>query len=286
MSLAEENEYARICLYGRFGTGKTTALAHAAKLGGAVPIVDAEQRLKGGPLRRMGVPIDRIEPHRDVSYEAINKLIWDIKGRLHDEPGSVSAFGIDAIDETTKLLVADVLEDNTERLLQRAEKRGEVADVNPNHIDRDMWGEMTEQVRKLLRHMRDLECHLMFTSHERRETDEDGTVVYAPAATPAVMADLMAYVDIIGHTYLDDGHFVARFAPGTKYEAKDTFGVLPAIMVNPTVDRIVAYVHEELNADNDPEQQAYEAYRTERLETAKAATLASGGERKRRSRGA
>lgn len=286
MTLADENEFARICLYGKYGTGKTTAMAHAAKLGKLVH-VDAEQRLKGGPLRRLGVPIANIEPHREINYDALEQMIWDVKGRLHDEPGSVAAVGIDAVDETVKLLVGQVLADNNEKLIARAQKRGEEVDINPYSIDRDMWGEMTEQVRRLLRHLRDLECHLVFTSHERREVDDDGTVFYGPAATPAVQSDLMGYVDIIGHTSLDGGYYVARFGTGTKYEAKDAFGVLPQVMVNPTVDRIVAYVREEMTPETDPQQVEYEEYREKLLEKAKAAATANGdaeGGRRKRSR--
>jgi hypothetical protein len=283
MSLADENEVVRAVFYGRYGTGKTTAAAHAAHLGKMV-YIDAEKRLKGGPLRRLGVPIDNIEPFRTIQHEALEKLIWDIKGRLHDEPGSVAAIGLDGVDETTKLLVGEVLNENTEKLMARAEKRGEVVEVNPYQVDIDMWGEMTEQFRRFLRHTKDLDCHLVFTSHERRVQDDDGTVSYGPAATPAVQADLMSYVDVVGHTYIDAGYYVARFAPGTKYEAKDTFGVLPAVMANPTMDRVVAYVREELTAETDPVQQEYLTHRAEVAAKAKDAIVASGGERRRRTR--
>ncbi len=37
-TLADENEFARICLYGKYGMGKTTALASAAKLGAVVHV--------------------------------------------------------------------------------------------------------------------------------------------------------------------------------------------------------------------------------------------------------
>lgn len=268
MTLADENEYARVCLYGKYGTGKTTDLAFAAKLGKVVHI-DSEKRLKGGPLRRLGVPIDNIEPIRDISYDIINDVIWDTKSRLHDEPGSVAALGMDSVTETTKLLVGQVLDENSTKLIARAEKRGEEADVDPYNIDIDMWGVMTEQMRRILRHMRDLECHLVFTAHERRDIDGDGEVIYGPATTPAVQQDLMGYVDIVGHTYIDNGHYVARFAPGTKYQAKDTFGVLPEVMADPTMDRIVAYVREKITAETDPIQQRYLAERQKAIERTK-----------------
>lgn len=283
MNLSEEQEFARICLYGRYGTGKTTALAHAAHLGKVVHI-DAEQRLKGGPLRRLGVPIENIEPVRGISYKALNDLCWDVRERLHDSPGSVAAVGFDSITEITKTLVGQVLDINTGKLQERANKRGEVLEANPFQIDIDMWGEMTEQVRRLLRHYRDLPCHLVFTAHERRDTDGDGTVSYGPATTPAVQQDLMGYVDIVGHTYLDEGRYMARFAPGTKYQAKDTFGVLPPIMAQPTVERIVAYVNEEITTDTDPIQMAWAEFDAQRKAAIKEHVGETANGRTRRSR--
>lgn len=284
MTLADENEWARVCLYGRFGTGKTTDLAYAANLGTVVHI-DAEKRLKGGPLRRLGIPIDRIEAHRDITYEALGDLIADVAGRLYDQPGSVAAFNMDSVTEITKLLVGQVLDKNVTKTLARAEKRGEEVEVNPYQIDLDYWGEMTEQMRRLLRHMRDLDCHLGFTAHERRDVDGDGEIVIGPATTPKVQEDLMGYVDIVGHTAMDGVHYVARFNPGTKYQAKDTFGVLPDVMVNPTMSRIIAYVREELTVETDPMQQAYLAYRQDLADRIKAAALATeGGNARRRAR--
>lgn len=281
MTLADENEFARVCLYGRYGTGKTTDLAFAAKLGKVVHI-DAEKRLKGGPLRRLGVPIDNIEPHRDISYVNINDIVWETRARLHDEPGSVAALGMDSVTEVTKLLVGQVLDENNTKLIARAEKRGEEANFDPYSIDIDMWGIMTEQMRRLFRHMRDLECHLVFTAHERRDIDGDGEVTYGPATTPAVQQDLMGYVDIVGHTYVDNGHYVARFAAGTKYQAKDTFGVLPEVMVDPTMDRIIAYVREDITVDTDPIQQRYLAERREAADRIKATADEPDTTRRRR----
>lgn len=284
MSLADEAEFVWAILYGRYGTGKTTDLASAANLGKVVH-VDAEYRLKAGPLRRLGIPIENIEPFRDLTYDDLSKMVWDIKGRIHDGE-NIAALGFDGIDELIKVMVKQVLDKNVSKTIARAEKRGEVADVNPMQIDIDYWGEVTQQVREILRHARDLDCHVMFTSHERRDQDDDGTVKYGPAATPAIQGDLMSYVDVIGHTYLDGPYYVARFAPGSKYEAKDTFGVLPDVMVEPSLDRIVAYVREELTAETDPKQVEYNAYRerlTEQLK-ANAAADETGGGRRRRSR--
>lgn len=283
MSLADETEWARVCLYGRYGTGKTTDLASGAHLGTVVH-VDAEKRLKAGPLRRLGIPVERIEPFRDITYEDLDKLIWDVKGRLYDEPGSVACLGVDGVDEIIKVFVRAVLTRNVAKSKARAAKRGEEVDINQFQIDLDYWGEMSEQVGRLLRHTRDLECHLLFTSHERRDIDGDGEVTYGPAATPAVQSDLMGYVDILGHTGLKLGWYVADFSPTGKYQAKDTFGVLPATMANPTMDRIVAYVREELTVETDPIQQKFMEEVAAHASELTDAVLAEGGDSPRRRR--
>lgn len=284
-SLADENEFVRMCLYGRYGTAKTTSLAHGAHLGHTI-LVDAEKRLKGGPLRRLGVPVERIEPFREITYEALDQLIWDVKGRLHDDPTSVACLGFDGVDEMVKVFVREVLNRNVARSLKRAAKSGEEASVNRFQIDLDYWGEMSEQLGRILRHTRDLECHLMFTSHERRDIDGDGEVTYGPAATPAVQSDLMGYVDVLGHTKLHLGWYVAEFKPSGKFQAKDTFGVLPATLANPTMDRVVGYVNGSLTVETDPVQQKYlEAVRADMDEmTTSVLAEGEGGGRRRRGR--
>lgn len=275
-TLAEENDFARVALYGRYGMGKSTALAHAALLGTTV-VVDAEKRLKPGPLRRLGVPVENIEPHRDVSYSMLKNLVRDVSERLYDDPTSVAAVGLDAVDEIVKLMVRQVLEKELGVAQARADKRGEDIVLNPFDIQRDMWGMMTEQLRLVLRDLRDLPCHLVFTSHERRDLDNDGEVVIGPAANPALQADIMGYVDIMGHVRMDNGWYVALFDPGSKYQAKDVFGVLPKTMANPTMDRIVGYIQGTLTPETDLVQQKYLADKAEsKIEIASA--VMAGGE--------
>lgn len=285
MSFADEIEYARVVYYGNYGTGKTTAMAHAAHLGTTLHI-DAEQRLKPGPLRRMGVPVDRIERHSSpINYDMLLSLVDTARKRLHDQPGSVAAINLDSMTEICKILVTQVLEKNHNKIRARAARRGEdPGDLNPFQIDLDFWGEMSQQVRTLLRYLRGLDCHLAFSAHVRRDQDGDGQVSYGPATSPAVQQDLMGYADVVIHAYSHLGWFVGRTAPGTKYQAKDAFGVLPPVMANPTMDRIVAYVNEQLTAETDPIQQKYLEAMADATSTVGASATAEIGGRPRRRR--
>lgn len=299
MSLADENEYVRVCLYGEWGSGKTTSAAHAALLG-PVRHVDSELRLKAGPLRRLGVPVDRIEPFRDISFAALKADIELTREDLHDfdarsdpegnelDPANRwVAYTHDSVTEITKTLLDDVIARNVGEARRRAQKRGEEVKINPFQVDVDYYGEVVQEYRTLMREMRNLDCHLVFTAQERRDTDkDDGSVRVGPGTLPAIQAEIMGYCDVVIRTYRSGRYHLGLTEPGTKYMAKDSFGVLPPIMVNPTVDRIVAYMREELTIDTDPIQQAWLAEQQAAVEAAgvAAASEVPGEGRRRRGR--
>lgn len=299
MSLADENEWGRICLYGEWGSGKTTSAAHAAHLG-PVKHVDAELRLKAGPLRRMGVPIDRIEPFRDISFAALKADIEATREDIYDAenggwdatvtetmPTRWQAYVHDSTTEVVKTLLDDIIARNVVESRKRAQKRGEEVKINPFQIDVDYYGEAVQEYRTLMREMRNLDCHLIFTAQERRDVDKnDGTVKIGPGTLPAVQAEIMGYCDIVVWTHRRGRRYLGLTEPGTKYMAKDAFGVLPPVMVNPTVDRLVAYMREELTIETDPIQQAWLAEGQEEAERAAATASAEvpGEGRRRRGR--
>lgn len=296
-SLADEAERVRCCYYGEWGTGKTTAAAHAAKLG-PVKHVDAELRLKPGPLRRLGVPVDQIDPFRDVDFHNLRGLIENMREDIHDadtwdeaedndtSPTRWQALIHDSVTEIGQTMLTHVLEANVTDARNRAAKRGEVVTINPYEINIDYWGEMVEQYRRLLRDMRNLDCHLIFTAQERRDVDKnDGSVRIGPGTTPALQSALMGYCDVVIHTYRQGKYHLGLTEPGTKYLAKDSFGLLPPVMVNPTFDRVVRYVQEDLTIDTDPVQQTWMEEMSALAETAAvAATEDTGTTRRRRGR--
>lgn len=321
MSLADENELLRVCLYGEWGSGKTTSAAHAAILG-SVRHVDSELRLKAGPLRRLGVPVDQIEPFRDISFAALKADIELVRENLYDAensdwdatsgvskhangfrspevvaelerddptgpPTHWAAYVHDSVTEITKTLLDDVIARNVGEARRRAAKRGEEVKINPFQVDVDYYGEVVQEYRTIMREMRNLDCHLVFTAQERRDTDkDDGSVRVGPGTLPAIQAEIMGYCDVVIRTYRQGRHHLGLTEPGTKYMAKDAFGVLPPIMVNPTVDRIVAYMREELTIDTDPIQQAWLAEQQAAVEAAgvAAASEVPGEGRRRRGR--
>ena len=70
----------------------------------------------------------------------------------------------------------------------------------------------------------------------------------------------MGYVDVVIHTEIREiggqQFYIGTTKPVGKYLGKDRFGILPSAMVNPTLNRVVAYVNGDLTQDSDPLQKA------------------------------
>jgi hypothetical protein len=270
VSLAEQAEVIRVMWYSDPGKGKSTNIASMAKLGRYIHI-DPEKRLKAAPLRRLGIPVENIEPFTDVSYEKLEQLSFDVAERL-SKGEEIVGIGWDAAGETARQF--------TQTLVDKAVVRANAANkprLNPYSTEIGDYGDMTEQMRRILRRFRDLNIHLAIAAHVDRSTDEEGGVLVAPAFTPAVYKDMMGYMDLVMHCRVEliegEEEYSALCRHGGRWITKDALGVMPRVLINPTFDRVMQYVNGTLTSKNDPIQQAGKAAR-ERMaeEAAKAAS--------------
>src|SRR5688572_4102744 len=144
VSLAEQTDVVRCMYYSDPGKGKSTNIAHMAKFGRYIHI-DPERRLKASPLRRLGIPIENIEPFTDTSYEGLEQLSFDVKERL-DKGEEIVGIGWDAAGETARQF--------TQTLVDKAVQRANAANkprINPYSTEIGDYGDMTEQMRRILR---------------------------------------------------------------------------------------------------------------------------------------
>jgi hypothetical protein len=275
--LSQQAQYVKLGQYGDVGTAKTTNLASLARLGKVVAI-DSEAGLENGPLEDLGIPTDNIIPFRDITYDALDDLHWQIRAQLDSDPGSIVGVTLDSMTEIVAKLVEQTNDAEIERQIRKAQRRGEdTSSLSKFKVDLSSWGIVTEQVRRLIRRYRDLPCHVGWAALERRDVDQnDGSVHYGPRVNPGLQGDLVGYVGIVAHTWVDGTHpetdaelFVAHMRRTGKYVAKDRFHVTPKRMAVPSFDRIVKYVNGELTADNDPIQQAYREVVLARRDAAK-----------------
>jgi hypothetical protein len=259
--LDSKDEYLNILFYGREGSGKTTAAVTLANLGqGDVLVVNAEGGLKRNTLKRLGIDTSRIKiwppQGESITHKGLDELHRALKADLAKNPNSWAGVVFDSATEIVPALVDQVATDR----IDKASKRGVNIDaVDQFFTDRSDYGTMSKMFRDILRKFRDLPTHFIITALERRDVDDDtGKVTYGPAVTPGVQADLLGFVDLVLACSAADAEenkpFRALTKSAGKYRGKDRLGVLPRVLVNPTIPRILAYESGELTEENDSMQ--------------------------------
>jgi AAA domain len=254
VSLNESVDFANVMYTGEGGTGKTTDLADMARLGRVI-VINAESGLKGGPLRRMGIPIENItvwpnvEAGERLTWESLDKLIWKVKAQLEKEPGSIAGIMLDSATEVHIALLDQVRERSVAKSLEKDKDR------DPFKTELQDYGIMTEQMRNLLRRLRDLPCHFGVSTLHKRDKDDDGKVVYRSDMTEKLANSLYGYMDIVVVTTVNEIQDVTEYIgltkPKGKYRGKDRFGVLPEKMLEPTFSRILGYINGTIVRETD-----------------------------------
>ena len=252
--LDDAREPVNIAYYGKEGAGKTTAAVSMANLGRTL-VVNAEGGLKRKPLLDRGINTGNIAvyppPGVVLTFENLQGVYNQIATDLAKDPSSWAGVVFDSATDIYQTILDEVSSARTERI------RNTGKEVDEWFVDISDYGTMSKMFRFLLRRFRDLPCHFAVTALERRDVDEDtGTVAYGPAVTPALATDLLGYVDFVLHTRQEDenGPFRAATKRRGKYRAKDRFGVLPAVMVDPSFERIMSYKDGTLTEADDPLQ--------------------------------
>lgn len=249
-ALTSIDEPLNVLYYGDGGTGKTTHIAHMADLG-KIRIVNAESGVKRRALERSGVNVDNIEIFPEVgeklTYETLEADWLEMREALHKDPTAYVGYSWDSITEIYKVLLDDVIAAGQVVSDRTGKKRD----------PREDYREMSDQVRKLVRRCRDLPCHFAASALERRDVDDsDGSVAYRPSITPGLQTDLYGWFDLVCHTSIAEvGEFEqyrGLFKPLGKYRGKDRYKVMPKQLVDPTFDRVLAYVEESLEPETDP----------------------------------
>jgi hypothetical protein len=253
--LTDVQETVNLLYYGDGGTGKSTDLAHMAKLG-KIWVANAESGFKAKALRQFDIPLENIEvfPGDDevLSFDTLEAEWLRLREELDRDPTAYVGTSMDSATEIHQALLGAA----AKRGYQKAQRQGKERD--PSFIALDDYGIMTSQMRSLIRRFRDLPCHFGISALAKREQDDDNEVTYVPQVTAKLGVDLIGWVDVVCvtqvHRYDDGGEDEYRglFRPSGKWRGKDRFKMLPKGIVDPTFDRIVQYIDGELTVDTDP----------------------------------
>ena len=255
-------DHTNTLLYGREGSGKTTIasrIANAVPSGskGKVLVINAEGGLKLGPLKKRGVDTSRIvvwpdpKRHERATHKGLDRIHRKIKADLMADPNSWFAVVFDSATEIHQAILDSV----QQKRVAAVRSRG--ADVDEDFVDIADYGTMSKLFKDVLRKFRDLPCHFVVTALERRDVDKDtGKPQYGPAVTPGLQSDLLGYVDFVLMCKAEDedGPFRALTRANSRYRAKDRFDILPKVLADPFMDRIIGYVDGALTEETDPEQ--------------------------------
>lgn len=259
--------------WGPPGTGKTTNLAYMAN-GGPVAYIRADRSVRARPLRQLGVKTANIQPIDELDTEKIVSMVYsDFMQRLEEDPASLYGVGLDTISELIARRMEGIVDDEWDLMVRAAARQKQEPDKTKRYfVDRDYWQPITQEMRRIVRHLKDLNCHLGITAQTRRDTDENsGTLNIGPSVNPAFQGDLLAYMDFSIRTATDgywqngeDQVFLGYPKQEGVYLGKDREHVLPRILVEPTFDRVLAYALGELDTKTDPRQVAYRELLAER----------------------
>lgn len=269
VGLDDTVDYTNTLLYGREGSGKTTcgarlanAASHLPAGKGKVLVINAEGGLKLRPLKNRGVDTSRVvlwpdpKKHERVTHQTLDKIYRRLKADLEADPDSW--FGV-IFDSASEIHIA-ILDTVQLKRVTRIKNTG--SDVDEDFVDISDYGTMSKLFRDVLRKFRDLPCHFVVTALERRDVDKDtGKPQYGPAVTPGLQSDLLGYVDFVLMCKAEDedGPFRALTRANSRYRAKDRFDVLPKVMADPFLDRILLYMTDELTAETDDLQNLIKA---------------------------
>lgn len=243
--------------YGDGGTGKTTHMVAMANLG-PILVINAESGVKARALRKRGIDISNVEvypgPGEELTFDGLESEWLRIREELNKDPSAYAGVVWDSITEIHKFLLDDIVK----KAVVRAERAGKERDRH--FIALEDYGVMTEQVRNLMRKYRDLPCHFAVSALSHRDQDDGGAVTYQPAITPKLRNDLVGWMDVVCHTSVavveGEEEYRGLFRPHGRFRGKDRLNSLPKWLVDPTFDRVLAYVEEELDVDTDPVMQA------------------------------
>lgn len=241
-TVGEGPDKLKILIYAPPGMGKTWLAGSAEDVPEMRPMLYID--VEGGTetLRELHpeIQVVRVKTRYDKGMRVVSsawKQLIGLYESLKKGDGEYRTVVVDNITEAYQLSLADVMADLI------AEKPDRDIDVP----DRREWGKASSQMRRWIRHMRDLDCNVIFTAHSVAiENDSGQAISYAPSFPGKLKNEVAGYVDMVLYLYTKQEkegdktvlHRKLQTQPAGKFVAKDRSNKLPMIMTDPTMSDI------------------------------------------------
>jgi AAA domain len=234
-------------IYGEPKVGKTRLAGSSVLVPGMSPVLDID--FEGGTLSLADdYPQVDIWPDPSSERRPTWRDVTKLYAALYDK-NPYKTIILDSLTEIQKFCMGQIMSDVVKKDSTR----------DPDIASMREWGKMGEQMRRLVRALRDLPCNVIFTALAKESrTDRDGTVKNGPALPGQMRGEMAGYVDIVVFMYKKEVREGTErlmktllLSQGTeRHIAGDRSGKLPSIMEEPTMQDIYNYIHGQREKDN------------------------------------
>jgi phage nucleotide-binding protein len=223
-------EFINMMVYGDPGVGKTTLMGSAVEVPELQPVLFID--IEGGvlSLRKRYPQAKRV---RLKSWTDMQSVYDDLR-RGKTEFKTVI---VDTLTETQKFSMLEIMK---QVVVKDSERDSEVPSIRE-------WGKNGEQIRRLVRALRDLPLNSFFTAFAVEEQTDSGIVTKVkPALSGKLSAEVAGFVDIVAYYYIKmvDGapQRLLLTASTGKHVVKDRSDNLPPVMIAPTMTDIYNHI--------------------------------------------
>jgi len=222
-------KHINMLVYGDSGVGKTVLAASAAAVKEMSPVLLLD--VEGGTFsireKYADVDVVRVQTWKDMQavYDALfNNLTY-------------KTIILDSLTEIQKFSMYNIMDDLV----------GREPDRDPDVPGMREWGKNTEQIRKIVRAFRDLECNAIFTALATSDKDaKTGILKTKPSLSGKLKDEVAGFVDEVVFMYkkiMGDDIKRLLLTSGTDQQvAKDRSDKLPVIIEDPTMMKLYDYM--------------------------------------------
>jgi len=176
---AESIDDLKALIFGPSGSGKTHLIGTAQEDPRTAPLIVLDFEGGSRTLQGTGVDIARIKSWED--YNEIYEML------LNDPDHGYKTVSIDSISETNTFALFQILENN-------AENRDD-----PDLIEIGDYGTASVQLRRLIRHFRDLPMSVIISALPREDIEPRVGTVMKPLLTGRLANEIPGIVDVVGY---------------------------------------------------------------------------------------